>query len=204
MSSILENLKAKLTRDFQSSKQTLISEIETRAESASSDIELLELAKRAYTQDVKSRMMSKFDSEMTISEIKTLMDLSGSKSSADLLSFVSGWTRHDFLKVVATLQTLNGAMPRASVAPATILPFVKAMMVDGKSTITRSDFIRAIGSHYRAKGKAAPSDLVNPFMSYLTLLHGGKKGIGLLAEHYVGRSIDHWTFGAKAQKYLVQ
>jgi hypothetical protein len=202
MSSILENLKAKLARDFQASKQTLISEIEGRAESASSDIELLELAKRAYTQDVKSRMMSKFDSEMTVSEVKTLMDLSGSKSSADLLHFVSAWTRHDFLKVVATLQTLNGSMPRSSVAPATILPFVKAMMVEGKSTISRGDFVNAIGAHYRAKGKAAPTDLVNPFMSYLTLLHGGKKGIGLLSEHYMGRSIDHWSFGSKASKYL--
>lgn len=203
MSSIFENVFKKAVAQSSDFRQQTIASIQDRAESATDEVELLELAKRAYTQSVKASMLDKFQGQMTLDDIKVLMDLSGTKSSNDLMSFINAWTRHDYDKVAATLQYLRGANPRSSVAPATILPFVKSQFKEGSTTIDRSAFIKAIGAHYRAKGKSAPTDLVNPFMSYLTLLHGGKKGIGLLSEHYLGRSIDHWTFGPKAKKYLV-
>lgn len=202
MSSIFENVFKKAVNQSADFRNQTIASIQDRAESATDEVELLELAKRAYTQSIKASMLAKFDEEMSLDDVKVLMDLSGSKSSADLTGFINAWTRHDYLKVIATLQYLRGVNPRSSVAPTILLPFIKSQLKEGVKTINRQAFIKAVGAHYRAKGKAAPTDLVNPFMSYLTLLHGGKKGIGLLGEHYMGRSIDHWTFGPKASKYL--
>jgi len=199
---IFENIKNKLVADFQAEKSAIIGKIAEQAESASDETELTELVRREYTQIVKSAMMEKFKSQMTESDMKILMDLSGSKSAADLLAYVRVWTRHDFDKAVASCQYLRGERPRLSVAPAVILPFIAAQFRDGAKSVQRGQIIATVNQHRRNCGKSTYSDLENPFFSYTTLLGGDKKGLGLLKQVKVGASIVEWTFGPKASKYL--
>jgi hypothetical protein len=160
----------------------------SRAEEGTDEISVMSDVRKAYTQASKAAPLQKM--KLSDSAIGVLTDLSGiedefkaiGKTRADAEIFVAlmleSWPRHSRTKFEGALEYLasSGRIVR-STAPTLIMPFVARMVRDGKSEISRQEFVSCIHRHYREQGKSLPStspNWPNPFASF----------VGNISPHY--------------------